>query len=79
MKKKVSLVSRYRIVDGSSTINFVVVYYAFPPSKTLTFRFDDEAEEYIKSLGLEENSYICREFVINEDDTACDYKFLSDI
>lgn len=79
MKKKVSLVARYRIVDGSTIINFVIIYYEFSESKTITFRFDDEAEEYIKSLGLEENSYICREFVINEDDTACDYKFIMDI
>lgn len=79
MKKKVSLVSRYRIVNGSTTMNFVVVYYKFSLSRTLTFQLDDDAEEYIKSLGLEENSYICREFVINEDETACEFKFSMDI
>lgn len=79
MKKKISLVARYRIVDGSTTLNFVIVYYESHSSKTLLFRLDDDAEEYIKSLGLEENSYICREFLINEDDTACDYKFSIDL
>lgn len=79
MKRKISLVARYRIVYSSTTLNFLIVYYECPPSKTLTYRSDDDAENYIKSLGLEENSYICREFLINEDDTACEYKFSMDI
>lgn len=79
MKKKIALVARYRIVCGSTTINFIVVYYENSPSMTLTFRLDIEAENYIKSLGLEENSYICREFLINEDETACEFKFSMDI
>lgn len=79
MKKKISLVARYRIVSDSTTINFIVVYYEHSQSKTLTFRLDIEAETYIKSLELDENSYLCREFIINEDDTACDYKFSMDI
>lgn len=79
MKKKISLVVRYRIVYSSTTINFIVVYYEGRTSMTLTYRLDCEAEDYIKSLDLDENSYICREFLINEDETACDYKFSIDI
>ena len=79
MKKKIALVARYRIAYSSSVINFLVVYYEGSPSMTLTYRSDEDAETYIKSLGLGENSYLCREFIINEDDTACDYKFLMDI
>lgn len=79
MKKKIALVARYRIAYSSTTLNFLVVYYECPPSKTITYRSDDDAENYIKSLGLDENSYICREFLINEDDTACEYKFSMDI
>lgn len=79
MKKKISLVTRYRIVCGSTTINFIVVYYECSRSMTLTYRLDIEAEEYIKSLDLDENSYICREFIINEEETACDFKFSMDI
>ena len=79
MKKKISLVVRYRIVCSSTTINFIVVYYEGRQSMTLTYRLDSEAEDYIKSLDLDENSYICREFLINDDDTACDYKFSMDI
>lgn len=79
MKKKIALVARYRIVYDSTTLNFIVVYYEYSPSMTLTYRSDIDAENYIKSLGLEENSYICREFLINEDETACDYKFSMDI
>ena len=79
MKKKISLVTRYRIVYSSTTLNFIVVYYEGHPSMTLTYRLDIEAEEYIKSLGLGENSYICREFLINEDETACEFKFSMDI
>ena len=79
MKKKITLVTRYRIGYSSTTINFIVVYYESSPSMTLTFRLDIEAETYVKSLGLDENSYICREFFINEDDTACEYKFSMDI
>lgn len=79
MKKKIALVTRYKIGYSSTTINFIVVYYENSPSMTLTFRLDIEAENYIKSLDLEENSYICREFFINEDDTACEYKFSMDI
>lgn len=79
MKKKIALVTRYKIGYSSTTINFIVVYYENSPSMTLTFRLDIEAENYIKSLGLGENSYICREFFINEEDTACEYKFSMDI
>lgn len=80
MKRKIALVARYRIaVDKSSTINFLVVYYECSPSITLTYRSDEDAENYIKSLGLEENCYLCREFLINEDETACDFKFSMDI
>lgn len=79
MKKKIALVSRYRIVYDSTTLNFLVVYYEYSPSMTITYRSDADAENYIKSLGLEENSYICREFLINEDETACEYKFSMDI
>lgn len=79
MKKKITLVARYRIVCGSTSINFLVIYYKCSPSMTLTYRLDIDAENYIKSLGLEENSYICREFLINEDETACDFKFSMDI
>lgn len=79
MKKKIALVARYRIVCGSTTINFLVVYYECSPSMTLTYRSDIDAENYIKSLGLEENSYLCREFLINEDETACEFKFSMDI
>lgn len=79
MKRKISLVARYRIVCSSTTLNFLIVYYECSPSMTLTYRSDDDAENYIRSLGLDENSYICREFLINEDETACDYKFSMDI
>ncbi len=79
MNKKIALVARYRIGYSSTTINFIVVYYECSPSMTLTFRLDTEAENYIKSLDLGENSYICREFFINEEDTACEYKFSMDI
>lgn len=79
MKKTVALVARYRIAYSTSVINFLVVYYEGSPSMTLTYRSDEDAENYIKSLGLDENSYLCREFFINEDDTACDYKFSMDI
>lgn len=79
MKKKIALVARYRIVYSSTTLNFLVVYYEYSPSMTITYRSDADAENYIKSLGLEENSYICREFLINEDETACEYKFSMDI
>lgn len=79
MKKKIALVARYRIVYSSTKLNFLVVYYESSPSMTITYRSDDDAENYIKSLGLEENSYICREFLINEDETACEYKFSMDI
>ena len=79
MNKKISLVARYRIGYSSTIINFIVVYYEGSPSVTLTFRLDIEAENYIKSLDLEENSYICREFFINEEDTACEYKFSMNI
>lgn len=79
MKKKVALVSRYRIVYDSTTLNFIIVYFEGYPSMTLTYRLDSDAENYIKSLGLDENSYLCREFLINEDETACEYKFSMDI
>lgn len=79
MKKKIALVARYRIVYSSTTLNFIVVYYEYSPSMTITYRSDDDAENYIKSLELDENSYICREFLINEDETACEYKFSMDI
>lgn len=79
MKKKVALVARYRIAYSSTTLNFLVVYYEYSPSMTLTYRSDDDAENYIKSLGLDECSYLCREFLINEDETACEYKFSMDI
>ena len=79
MKKKIALVSRYRIVYGCATLNFIIVYYESHPSMTLTYRLDSDAENFIKSLGLDENSYLCREFLINEDDTACEYKFSIDI
>lgn len=79
MKKKIALVSRYRIVYSSTTLNFIIVYYEGHPSMTLTYRLDSDAENYIKSLGLDENSYLCREFLINEDETACEYKFSMDI
>ena len=80
MKRKIALVARYRIaISNSSTINFLVVYYECSPSITLTYRSDEDAENFIKSLGLEENSYLCREFLINEDETACDFKFSMDI
>ena len=79
MKKKIALVARYRIVYSSTTLNFIVVYYEYFPSMTITYRSDDDAENYIKSLELDENSYICREFLINEDETACEYKFSMDI
>lgn len=79
MKKKIALVARYRIVYSSTKLNFLVVYYESSLSMTITYRSDDDAENYIKSLGLEENSYICREFLINEDETACEYKFSMDI
>lgn len=79
MKKKIAFVARYRIVYSSSTLNFLVVYYECSPSMTLTYRSDYDAENYIKSLGLGDNSYICREFLINEDETACDFKFSMDI
>lgn len=79
MKKKIALVSRYRIVYSSTTLNFIIVYYEGYPSMTLTYRLDSDAEDYIKSLGLDENSYLCREFLINEDETACEYKFSMDI
>lgn len=79
MKKKIALVARYRIVYSSTTLNFLVVYYEYSPSMTITYRSDADAENYIKSLGLEDNSYICREFLINEDETACEYKFSMDI
>ncbi len=79
MNKKILLVSRYRIVYSSTTLNFLIVYYDCPPSKTITYRSDDDAENFIKSLGLDENSYICREFLINEDETACDYTFSMDL
>lgn len=79
MKKKIALVARYRIVYDSTTMNFLIVYYECSPSVTLTFRLDIDAENYIKSLGLNENSYICREFIVNDDDTACDYKLSIDI
>lgn len=79
MKKKIALVARYRIVCGSTSINFLVIYYEYSPSMTLTYRSDIDAENYIKSLGLEENSYLCREFLINEDETACEFKFSMDI
>ena len=75
MKRKIALVSRYRIVYSSTTLNFLVVYYDCYPSMTLTYRRDDDAETYIKSLGLDENSYICREFLINDDETACEDTF----
>ena len=79
MRKNIALVARYRIVCSSTTINFLVVYYEYSPSMTITYRSDDDAENYIKSLGLGDNSYICREFLINEDETACDFKFSMDI
>lgn len=79
MKQKIALVARYRIVHSCTKLNFIVVYYENYPSITITYRSDDNAENYIKSLGLEEGSYICREFLINEDETACEYKFLMDI
>lgn len=79
MKKKIALVSRYRIVDSSITLNFILVYYEGHPSKTLTYILDSDAEDYIKSLGLDENSYLCREFLINKDETACEYKLSMDI
>lgn len=79
MKRKIALVARYRIVYDSTTLNFIIVYYEYSPSMTLTYRSDDDAENYIKSLELDENSYLCREFLINEDETACDYKFSMDI
>lgn len=79
MKKKIALVSRYRIVYSGTTLNFIIVYYEGYPSMTLTYRLDSDAENYIKSLGLDENSYLCREFLINEDETACEYKFSMDI
>ena len=79
MKKNIALVARYRIVCGSTCINFLVIYYEYSPSMTLTYRSDIDAENYIKSLGLEENSYLCREFLINEDETACEFKFSMDI
>lgn len=79
MKKNIALVSRYRIVYSSTTLNFIVVYFESHPSVTLTYRLDSDAEAYIKSLGLDENSYLCREFLINEDETACEYKFSMDI
>lgn len=79
MKKKIALVVRYRIVYSYSTINFLVVYYECSTSKTITYRSDIDAETYIKSLGLDENSYLCREFIVNDDDTACDYKLSMDI
>lgn len=79
MKRKIALVARYRIVYESTTLNFLIVYYECSPSMTLTYRSDDDAENYIRSLELDENSYICREFLINEDETACDYKFSMDI
>lgn len=79
MKKNIALVSRYRIVYSSTTLNFIIVYFEGHPSVTLTYRLDSDAENYIKSLGLDENSYLCREFLINEDETACEYKFSMDI
>ena len=79
MNRKIALVARYRIAYSSTTLNFIVVYFDCYPSTTLTYRRDDEAEAYIKSLGLDENSYICREFLINEDETACEFKFSLDI
>lgn len=79
MKRKIALVARYRIVYSSTTLNFLIVYYECSPSMTITYRSDDDAENYIRSLGLDENSYLCREFLINEDETACDYKFSMDI
>lgn len=79
MRKNIAFVARYRIVCSSTTINFLVVYYEYSPSMTITYRSDDDAENYIKSLGLGDNSYICREFLINEDETACDFKFSMDI
>lgn len=79
MKKKVALVARYRIVYESTTLNFLIVYYEYSPSITITYRSDIDAENYVRSLGLGENSYVCREFLINEDETACDYRFLMDI
>ena len=79
MKRKIALVSRYRIVYSSTTLNFIIVYYEGHPSMTLTYRLDSDAEAYIKSLGLDECSYLCREFLINEDETACEYKFSMDI
>lgn len=79
MKKKIALVARYRIAYSSTTLNFLIVYYECSPSMTLTYRSDDDAENYIKSLGLDENSYLCREFLINDDETACEYKFSMDI
>lgn len=79
MKRKIALVARYRIVYESTTLNFIIVYYEYSPSMTLTYRSDVDAENYIRSLELDENSYICREFLINEDETACDYKFSMDI
>ena len=79
MKRKIALVARYRIVYSSVTLNFLIVYYECPPSMTLTYRSDEDAENCIKSLGLDENSYVCREFLINEDETACEYKFSIDI
>ena len=79
MKKNIALVSRYRIVYSSTTLNFIVVYFEGYPSVTLTYRLDSDAENYIKSLDLDENSYLCREFLINEDETACEYKFSMDI
>lgn len=79
MKRKVSLVAHYRIACSSTILNFIVVYYECAKSDTFTFRLDEEAVEFVKSLGLNENSYIKREFLINEDDTACEYKFSMDI
>lgn len=79
MKREVALVARYRIAYSSTTLNFVVVYYEGVPSDTFTFRIDNDAVEFIKGLGLDENSYICREFLINEDETDCEFKFSLDI
>lgn len=79
MKRKIALVARYRIVYDCTTLNFLIVYYECSPSMTLTYRSDVDAENYIRSLGLDGCSYLCREFLINEDETACDYKFSMDI
>ena len=75
MKRKVALVARYRIAYGIVTLNFIIVHYDTPPCKSLTYLSDDDAEEFIISLGLDKDSYIFREFLINDDDTACEYIF----